>query len=301
MNPADVLPNPPSFSEEEMRRFRESKDFREPLFEWYKFSGMLAATIAHIQYESEAFKKIPRHHFHVLIGLLNRCARLMLSNVALSHEGKFGETTAIVDRCIFESAAKVIWLSTETSPERFNRYLADSLRTELEFKTQIEANIAERGGETFPVENRMLTSIRNHIEASQLSETQINETRRFPDLASILTSIGFSRLIYTVAQRIGSHHVHGTWSSLLFHYLEEDPSKPNETPRDTHFIPRSHDCETHVNQFMFVPIIVLTALEAYVNYVLDEEAAQAFGQVLGGTKEEIMTLYNEAFDGDLTS
>ena len=147
----------------------------------------------------------------------------------------------------------------------------------------------------------MLTSIRNHIDASQLSETQINETRRLPDLASILTSIGFSRLIYTVAQRIGSHHVHGTWSSLLFHYLEEDPSKPNETPQDTHFIPRSHDCETHVNQFMFVPIIVLTALEAYVNYVLDEEAAQTFGQVLRGTKEEIMTLYNEAFDGDLTS
>src|SRR6266480_119580 len=65
---------------------------------------------AHIQRSTLAFRHIPSQHYHVLVGLLNRCARLMLSNIALSHEGKFGETTAIIDRCIFETAVKLTWL-----------------------------------------------------------------------------------------------------------------------------------------------------------------------------------------------
>ena len=88
--------------------------------------------------------------YYVLIGLLNRCARLMLSNVALSHERKFGETTAIVDRCIFESAVKIIWLCHAASDEEFTRYLADGLKTEVEFKARIEADIAANGGATLP-------------------------------------------------------------------------------------------------------------------------------------------------------
>jgi hypothetical protein len=91
------------------------------------------------------------------MGLVNRCARLMLSNVALSHDGKFGETTAIVDRCIFESALKIIWLCRSASQEEFTRYIATGLKTELEFKAAIEANIMANDGVPVPIEKRMLT------------------------------------------------------------------------------------------------------------------------------------------------
>jgi hypothetical protein len=295
-DPFDPLPDTPLFTDEEMRHCKETGDYRPILFEWYKFVGSLNVVIAHIQRESPAFRAIPDQHFHVLVGLLNRCARLMLSNVALSHEGKFGETTAIVDRCIFESGVKIIWLCTDSSQEKFTRYLADGLKTELEFKALIESNIAARGDEPFRVETRMLTSITNHIAAAGLTEEQISEAKKLPDLASMLSTIGFDRLIYVTAQKIGSHHIHGTWPSLLFHYLEE------EQGGSSRYVPRDHDCSTHVNQFMFVPLVVLAAMSAYVEYALEKtEDAKIFKDLFDSTEDEIMRLYVDAFNGDLSS
>ena len=294
--PFNPLPTPPSFTDEEVRHCKETRDYRPILFEWYKFVGTLNVVVAHIQRESPAFGAIPDKYFNVLVGLLNRCARLMLSNVALSHEGKFGETTAIVDRCIFESGVKVIWLCSNPSQEKFTRFLADGLKTELEFKAKIESNIAARNGETLSIETRMLTSIINHIAAAGLTENEILQAKKLPDLASILSTIGFDRLIYITAQKIGSHHVHGTWPSLLLHYLEEEPRGSGT------YVPRDHDCTTHVNQFTFVPLVVLAALSAYVGYAFEKiEDAQVFRDLFDSTEKEIMQLYADAFDGDLSS
>ena len=117
------IPDAPTFSDEEMQRCRGSGDYKPVLFEWYKFVGSLCCVAAFIRPDSPAYCVISPQHYYVLIGLLNRCARLMLSNVVLSHERKFGETTAIVDRCIFESAVKIIWLCHSASDEEFARSL----------------------------------------------------------------------------------------------------------------------------------------------------------------------------------
>jgi len=288
---SEVMPSPPFFSEEDMARFRDKKNYVPVLFEWYKFVGSLAVVLAHIKRNSPAFRNVPARHYHVLVGLLNRCSRLMLANVALSHEGRFGETTAIVDRCIFESGAKLIWLCEDSAEEKFVRYLADGLKTELEFKAQILENIKGRNNVPLPIETRMLESISNSITAAGLTDEEVSKSRKLPDMASILTAIGFKRLIYTVAQRIGSHHVHGTWPSLLFHYLDEE--------KNYEFIPRGHDTQTHINQFMFVPRVVLTAMQSYANYVLQPQEAQTFSQLYKSTEEKIMEIYVEAVGGDL--
>jgi len=284
-----ILPDPPSFSEDDMRRCQETGDYKPVLFEWYKFVGSLGFVVVNIQPDSPAFRPIPAQHYHVLMGLLNRCVRLMLSNVALSHQGKFGETTAIVDRCIFESAIKLIWLCRSDSPEEFTRYLATGLKTELELKASIERNIATRDGVTLPIEERMLASIANHIDASGLTEAEIASTSNLRDLAAMIQGLGHERLFYTVGQRIGSHHVHGTWSSLLFHYLEK-----HEFGNSYRFAPRGHDCPTHINQFMFVPLIVLHAMADYVRYTLEQDDANALNGLFTSTEHEIMRIYNEA-------
>jgi hypothetical protein len=286
----------PSFSDEDIRKCKEDGDFSPILFEWYKFVGSLNVFVAHIQRDSPATKPVPPQHYHVLIGLLNRCARLMLSNVALSHEGKFGETTAIVDRCIFESAVKVIWLCTNPSQEKFSRYLADGLKTELEFKASIQANIDARGGQALPIETRMLGSIANHIRASGMTEAEIAQSKKLPDLASLLTTIGMDRLVYITAQKMGSHHIHGTWPSLLIHYLEEDPKG------SFLFAPRRGHSSTHINQFMFVPLMVLAAMSAYADYIFQEaEEASILKGLFASTEEEVMRFYSEAFDNDLAA
>ena len=161
-----VLLDSPTFSDEQMQRCRDTGDYKPVLFEWYKFVGSLLQFRGVHPPRLPGLSSHPPQHYYVLVGLLNRCARLMLSNVALSHKGKFGETTVIVDRCIFETAVKIIWLSHNGSQEEFTRYLADGLRTELEFRDRIEADIAEDGGTASRLQARMLKSIDRHIAAS---------------------------------------------------------------------------------------------------------------------------------------
>jgi hypothetical protein len=293
--PEDILPTAPTFSVEDMERCRRTGDYNPVLFEWYKFVASLAFLVTNIKRQSPAFRPMPPRHYHVLIGLLNRCARLMLSNVALSHEGKFGETTAIVDRCIFESALKVVWLCEQPSEERFTRFLADGLKTELEFKQEIEANIETRGGKVLPIEQRMLRSIANHIAAAGLTPDEIVAAKKLPDVASMMSSLGFTRIHYVIAQKIGSHHVHGSWPSLLFHYLEEESEEEAFA-----FAPRGHDCETNRNQYMFVSGVVLQAMASYVRYAFNENKdAETFGSLFDTTEQEIMKVYRDAVGGDL--
>jgi hypothetical protein len=213
----------------------------------------------------------------------------MLSNVALSCERKFGETTAIVDRCIFESAVKIIWFCRSASDEEFTRYIAEGLRTELEFKARIEADIADSGGTILPIQARMLKSIDNHISASGLTPEDIRSAKKQRDLAAMINGLGYDRLLYVVAQRIGSHHIHGTWPSLLFHYLEERDEIAGFV-----FGPRASDCDTHINQFMFIPRIMLHAMGVFVQFVVDQQEAEVFTGLFESTEEEIMRIYTEA-------
>jgi hypothetical protein len=218
----------------------------------------------------------------------------MLSNVALSHEGRFGETTAIVDRCIFESAVKVLWLLREPSSDRFDRYMADGLKTEIEFKKHIEANIAARDGAPLSIETRMLRSIENHISSAGMTQDAVTSTKKLPDVASMVESLGFDRLLYVVGQRIGSHHVHGTWPSLLVHYLEE---REGEVPLQ--FAPRGHHCDTHVNQYVFVPMVMIAAMKDYVQYVFKEPGdSTAFVSLFTSTEDEIQAVYSEVIACD---
>jgi hypothetical protein len=98
---------------------------------------------------------------------------------------------------------------------------------------------------------------------------------------------------YVVGQRIGSHHIHGTWPSLLFHYLEKCEGEGELT-----FVPRGDDCETHINQYMYVSLIVLRAMAAYVRHVMEPDEAKSFVELFESTEKEILTVYAAAIEDD---
>jgi len=290
MDALEAFPKPPKISEDDLKKAREIGDYRPVLFEWYKYVGSLCVFLAVLRRDSPALRNVPAQEYSALVGLLNRCARLMLANVALSHKGFFGETTAILDRCIFESAIKLIWLCETSESDRFRRFIADGLKTELEFKGKIEANIAERGGAALTIEARMLRSIDKYIAASGLASAEILETKKLPDLASMVDALGHDRLLYLIGQKIGSHHVHGTWPSLRMHYLEEE---------DGELRPRDHDCPTHVNQYVFVPQVVLNAMSAFVAYVFAQDGeAACFVSFFDSVRHEINAINKEVVGND---
>lgn len=207
-----MLPTAPEVTREQWEKARKTGRYEPIAFNEYKFVAQLVAVVARISKEHGVFREIPTQHYHVLTGLMNQCARLMLATLDLSHEGKFGETTAIIFRCIIESGIKVIWLCTKPSQERFDRYLCDGLKPEIELKDIILSNVENNDGEHTPIERRMLESIERHIKAAEVTEQQIRESKKMPDAAALLLDIGFNRIMYVALLRMGAHHVHGTWT-----------------------------------------------------------------------------------------
>ena len=286
------VPDPPKFSDEQVEKCRESGDFMPMLFEWYKFVAHLCIFFALIKSESPAVREeVPPVQFAVLTGLLNRCSRLMLSNIALSHNGRFGETTALLDRCIFESCVKVRWLCHKGTDDAFKRYLADGLKTEVELSAEIRSNIAGReGNDVLVIEERMLNSIQRHMALAGLTELEISEIKKLPNTAAMISDLGHQRLMYVVGQRLGSHHVHGTWPSLLMHYLEEE---------DGSLVLRDHNCDTHPNQFVMIPLLVLSAMAAYIGFIFEsDEDIEPMTGLLQSVEDEVLKINAELAEGD---
>lgn len=294
MNQPHDAPQPPKITDEDMRKCRESGDYCPIFFEWYKFVGALCNFFASIRQDSPAVREIEPLHYAVLIGLLNRCSRLMLANAALSHEGLFGETTGLIDRCIFESCVKVMWLCHKNTAESFTRFVADGLKTELELKAKIKSNIATREDNgTLEIEKRMLASIDRAVASSNLTESQIADAKKLPDLAAMIDGMGHDRLMYIVFQKLGSHHVHGTWPSLRMHYLEQN--------EDGMLRPRDHDCATHVDQYISILFALLDAMKAYIRFIFSSQDDVApMERLIESIDTEIMKLNKEAVGNDFS-
>lgn len=253
----------PVFDSYLIEQCNESRDYRPLLFEWYKYVGINCNSVASISGDSPALRAVPKVHYAVLVGLLNRCSRLMLSNIALSSNGKFGETTRIIDRCISESALLVMWLCRELDSDYFTRYLADGLRSDLRLKAQIVKNIAGRNGVCLVIEERMLRSIDEKLKSSQLSTKEIEDAKQFPDLASIISKVDLDENAYTAIQRMGSHAIHGTWTDLNVCYLKKNP--------EGYFTLRDHDMQMHHNQYVAVSFLVLDAMRQFLEALAVEQ------------------------------
>jgi hypothetical protein len=284
------FPQPPKFDEAQLQRCREVGDFCPILFKWYQFVGLLCNFFARIRSDSPDIRGMPPLHHAVLVGLTNRCSRLMLANTALSHEGLFGETTAILDRCIFESGVKIMWLCTKADDASFRRLVLDGLKSDVEFRKVIFNNIASRGGETLVIEKRMLQSIDDYLATVSATEADVSESQKLPDLASMITVIGQSRLAYIVGQRIGSHHVHGTWPSLFRDYLEDHAGVLG---------PRDHDCPTQASQYVFVIRIILDALRSLIGFAVESrDSKTAFTSLLDDVQDEVQKINAEVVGDD---
>lgn len=285
------MPKVPTITEEQLKQCRANGDYCPVLFEWYKFTGELSNFFSRLRPDSPAFKQIELLHHGVFVGLLNRCSRLMLANIKLSHQGLYGETTAIIDRCIFESCIKIIWICNKNQIERLQQYIADGLKTELKLKDKINENISSRGNKKIVIEERMLRSIDKYVASSKLTEKQVNDIKKLPSLFDMVIEVQ-DDLSYIVGQKIGSHHVHGTWPSLFMHYLILDEESGMFSPRD-------HDCATHQNQYVITQLFVLRAIEAYVSFIVSgqTEKDNCLGLVRA-TKDEILKLNKEIIGDD---
>jgi Family of unknown function (DUF5677) len=286
----ELIPNYPEFSDDDWSECGRSGDFGFIFFEWYRWIGNLATVVAFIQPNSGEFAAISKQEYHLWSALLARISRLMLSIIALTHKREFGEAAAIIHRSLMETAVKLIWVCAADTADRTQRLIANGLQPELEFERLIRSNIERNGGESSPLEDRMLTSIDNHFLAAGMRKIEVKNAIKIPNLASMFDSIGWSRLQYVILQRLGSHAVHGNWPNLLVDYLAETDIAGFD------FMPRGTPVTMHPNSYMTGGRLVLEGIAAYCSVCLSSAAGADFEGLADEAHEKLMADYDRALE-----
>lgn len=292
-NPFDAL-KLPIISEETVDKCRRQGDFRNILFEYYRFVGQLAVVCSCILFESPAWKQErSRKTWEVCAASFSRIKNLVSANLEFFQDDRYIEATQILDRCIFETAAKICWISQDASEVRLRRFLEGSLRPDREHKATIEANIAERGGPPLKIEDRMLTRMQRSEQLSGIGDIPTNDLRRMPDLSVILSEIGHSRSVYVAVGKVGSHAIHGNWQHLLSRNLLEKEGRLDLLHRPGVSDPAQHS---------LISLFVLEACSAYVgNCFIDDgqDSIQAhIGKLIETAQSEIRRWNRESMGDD---
>lgn len=284
-----TLPDPPHFEDSFIASCRAQHDLRPILFEYYKYVGILASYYAGILHDSPAVAGVGLREYTILVGMLQRCARLILSNLNLGQKGKNRETIAIIDRSIVETAVKLSWLCVDDAADRFDRYVADGFKGDIELRNEITSNVSKRGY-TLVIEKRMLGSIAKRILNSGLTETQILSAKKLPDVATLIEKVFPGRINYVVQFKLASHAVHGSWNDIMANYLEMIDGK---------LVPRTESRELHENQYLNIATMVVEAMAHFSKFCFEKgEIADNLAQIPRNLLAEIQEIYKDDIDAD---
>lgn len=273
------LPEPPSFSDEDIAAIRDLEHAGHVFFEWLRYAGECAVFFSYLLPDSPAVATVSKVEYSVFIGHLHRCAKLTMAYLELAQNRKYGEATMVLDRCIFETSLRLIWLLSDDTQNRVNRYLASSVRADIKFRSEIEHRINGKGGDVSPIEERMLDSIRRTINSTGMSEEQIKSTKKLPPLDTMLSQLGVERLTYLVNQAIGSHAVHGTWTHLRLNYMDRSTETLALLP---------DDIDPHANNMATSALWILRAVVAFLEQSTNIEITSS---VIGKIQCEMEDLY----------
>jgi hypothetical protein len=192
-------------------------------FELYKEALSVVNLAAHLLDEAASVKGGWPRNQAICAGLMIRVAKFMLVVTQLSAKGDRAEVVSALNRSIMESAINLEFLINTNDDKYFDQFVKFSLGPERELYDIIQANVAARGGEVWPIEQRMLESINDVCQASGLRIEEVN--RKYGDwgggLRERLKALNKEEQ-YVGMQRMPSHAVHGTWVDLYKNHLEHD-------------------------------------------------------------------------------
>lgn len=159
-------------------------------------------------------------HESVLVGHLVRLYKLILALLDQTCQHR-RETTFIFARLAFECIVNTMFLIKNDRPEVVASYIEYSLRYEKRLRDRIRATIAARGGETIPIEERMLRSIDAAASSSGVNLDQINLPQNWggKNIFEKAKEVGLENA-YLGAFAGPSHSVHGNWHDLLEYHLD---------------------------------------------------------------------------------
>jgi hypothetical protein len=216
-----VLGPPTSVSDEQLAAFKSDGEFSSLAFELYKETASLVVLASGLLSSPTGVQDgMPRDQA-ICVGLLVRIIKFMTAVMQLvSGDSRRREVVMSLTRSILESAVNVRYLLAKNDPDVFRSFVVSGLGPERELYDVIERNIKDRGGAVQPIEKRMLWSIERTCRLGGVTITDIPLKSSWVNLRERFNALGDEDL-YLSVQRIGSHAVHGTWSDLILHHLDE--------------------------------------------------------------------------------
>ena len=138
------------------------------------------------------------------------------------------EVAFILSRLHFETSVNILYLMQRPSHENFESYVQYSLQYENELLKTIEANIQSRGGESQPIEDRMIISIQRAFDTAQVDRSNL-PVKRIRDWGN-KNFKEKTRLVgledaYLGVFKNSSLVVHGNWSDLYQHHLKREDGR----------------------------------------------------------------------------
>jgi len=207
----------------------------EVAFELYKEALSAVNLAAHLLDEASSEKGGWPRNQAICAALMIRIFKFMVVVTQLSAKVDRAEVVHALNRSITESAINLEFLVSTNDDKYFEQFVRFSLGPERELYDIIQANVAARGGEVWPIEQRMLSSINDVCQISGVRIEDVN--RKYGDwgggVRERLKAIGKEEQ-YVGMQRLPSHAVHGTWVDLYENHLEYD-SKNNVFSPDPDF------------------------------------------------------------------
>lgn len=287
------LPARPEFPREMLDYVRERKDPRPILFEWYRYAGILSHLLSGILYESPAYNAGSKEMWATISACWLRISRLISTNLELFQNEVYIESTYIIDRCLLETACRIIWLSNDKSEneDRHRRFVEGSIQIDREYKKIVEENIANRSGIQYPIEARILDRIAEFEAKAGTAEVPDSELQRLPNLWRLMEQIGFDRLEYSAIGKLGSQAVHGSWQHLFERFMRLSGDE-----YEIHF----NEVESNPSQYFVAIVLIFRAVKDYSERFFSEEDYQDISTTLAEFENEISKVYYDAVESDWT-
>jgi hypothetical protein len=197
-------------------------DFTSLSFELYKEVGVVATVSASCYIGMPGDPHVMPRNQAICAGLLIRIAKFMTAIVVLTATKESREVAMALMRCIMDTAVTIRFLILKNDNSIYDEFVRRGLSPEGELFDLVQRNLAARGGESLPVERRLLKTINDLLTASGLTIADIPRQHRDwgGGLRKRLIALGIEDT-YAGSQRMPSHAIHGTWVDLLIHHLEQ--------------------------------------------------------------------------------
>lgn len=264
-------------------------DYASIFFEHYKHAAVLAVTIGNMDPRSEAVIERKALHYAVIIGLLSRCGHLIHGGIKVSHDNKCDDVLTVINRLLFETALRIIWLTQAHDSEGFEKFVASGLKFDLKFKSQLFRSIEKNGSKDPVRESRMMESVNLCIAKSGLSEDQIQDkSMELPSVYDMIQDIGGDFMDYEALYRLPSHAVHGSWTELITYYVELADSNTLPTMRAD--LPKpTQDSSARAALYVY------DACECALHWMLEEDVATPLAQIIYESRRRLHKHFKTAY------